>query len=209
MGADAKFVNEFFEMVESEQQNSEASVEIFAGEFWKLVYQSQSPSNDAAFVADSAGNIFKKHKGYQIKASQKDKTTEAKWVREFFKMLEKEQENNDARVESLAGNFWQMINNSKVETERKPKEAAAGDFWKMVDFTESLKRKRETMRRLSASKREEEEEAASTASSFHSASPKKINADKNDGASLRLLHSGGTSILRPRHRLSGPSRACR
>jgi len=181
--ADAKFVNEFFEMVESEQQNSEASVEIFAGEFWKLVYQSQSPSNDAAFVADSAGNIFKKHKGYQIKASQKDKTTEAKWVREFFKMLEKEQENNDARVESLAGNFWQMINNSKVETERKPKEAAAGDFWKMVDFTESLKRKRETMRRLSASKREEEEAAAPT---FHSASPRKT-ADKKEGARKTAL----------------------
>ena len=30
----------------------------------------------------------------QIKASQKDKTTEAKWVSEFFKMLEKEQVRN-------------------------------------------------------------------------------------------------------------------
>jgi len=184
--ADAKFVNDFFEMVESEQHDSEASIENFAGEFWKMVRQSQSPSNDAVFVADSAGNIFKNHKGYQIKASQKDKTTEAKWVSEFFKMLEKEQENNDARVESLAGNFWQMINNSKVETERKPREAAAGDFWKMVDFTESLKRKRETMRRLSASKREEEQ-AAATAPSFHSASPKKTNADKNEGARKTAL----------------------
>merc|ERR1719295_2366264 len=98
-------------------------------------------------------------------------------------MLEKEQENNDARIESLAGNFWQMINNSKVETERKPKEAAAGDFWKMVDFTESLKRKRETMRRLSASKREEEEAAAPT---FHSASPRKT-ADKKEGARKTAL----------------------
>jgi len=194
--AEAKFVNEFFEMVDNDQQNSEAMAEILAGDFWKMVHRTQNGTDDALFVADSSGNIFKKHKGYQIKANQKDKTTEAKWVSEFFTMLDKEQENNDARVESLAGNFWQMINNSKVETERKPREAAAGDFWKMVEFTESLKRKRETMRRLSASKREEEAAAgaASEAPVFAStvARKKSIQDQKESARKTALLFACST-----------------
>jgi len=189
--ADAKFVNEFFNMVDDEQRNSEAGAEIFAGDFWRMVHRSQNLSNDATFVADLTGNIFKKHKGYQIKASQKDKITEAKWAGDFFKLLEKQQKNNDARVESLAGNFWQMINNSEAVSERKPREAAAGDFWKMVDFTESLKRKRETMRRLSESNREKaaaEAEASATTAPFLSATPKRnAGADPKEGARRTAL----------------------
>jgi len=189
--ADAKFVNEFFTMVEDEQRNSEAGVEIYAGDFWRMVHQSENLSNDATFVADSSGNIFKKHKGYQIKASQKDTTAEAKWAGDFFKLMEKQQKNEEARVESLAGNFWQMINNSEAATERKPREAAAGEFWKMVEFTESLKRKRETMRRLSASNREreaEEEAAAANATTLLTTTPKRsAGADPKEGARKTAL----------------------
>merc|ERR1712121_455116 len=167
-------------------------MEILAGDFWKMVHRTQNCTNDAMFVADSSGTVLRKHKGYQIKANQKENMTEAKWVNEFFKRVEKDQENNEARVESLAGNFWKMINNFKVETERKPREAMAGDFWKMVDFTESLKRKRETMRRLSASKREEEAAAAALGvvaapPSFATATRKSAGSDHKESARKAAL----------------------
>merc|ERR1719289_747722 len=98
------------------------------------------------FVADSFGNVFRKIKGYQGK--------------------------EEASSEIFAGDFWKMIKNSKVVTVKKTKEAMAGDFWKMVEFTENLQRKRETMRRLSASKRAEEEELAPSAAAPTDAAPR-------------------------------------
>jgi len=185
--ADAKMINSFFSMVDEDQRNAEATAEILAGDFWRMMNESKNHESEIEFVADSSGNIFRNHKGYQIKGKPAKTATEAEWVRQFFKMLEKEQRNDEAKTEIYAGNFWKMINNSEAQTERKIKEAAAGDFWKMVEFTENLRRKRETMRRLSASKREEE--AASCSNPFvASPTPKKSgNADKKEGARRTAL----------------------
>jgi len=182
--ADAKMINSFFSMVDEDQRNAEATAEILAGDFWRMMNESKNHESEIEFVADSSGNIFRNHKGYQIKGKPAKTATEAEWVRQFFKMLEKEQRNDEAKTEIYAGNFWKMINNSEAQTERKIKEAAAGDFWKMVEFTENLRRKRETMRRLSASK----EEAASCSTPFvASPTPKKSNADKKEGARRTAL----------------------
>jgi len=183
--ADAKMVNNFFSMVDEDQRNTEATAEILAGDFWRMMNESKNHESEIEYVADSSGNIFRNHKGYQITGKPTKTATEAEWVRQFFNMLEKEQRNDEAKVETYAGNFWKMINDSQAQTERKVKEAAVGDFWKMVEFTENLRRKRETMRRLSASKREEE--AASASPFIASATPKKSSADKKEGARRTAL----------------------
>lgn len=149
---EARLANDFFTMIESQGEQPEASI---------------------TFVATASGTIYK--------GAPKSKTaikTNAKWVKEFFAMIEKQQEAADARAESYAGNFWQMINNSEARPERKSKEAFAGDFWRTVEFIENLKQKRERMRRLSASRRDEAE--FSVAPFFTAASAAAAAANKND-----------------------------
>jgi len=136
---EARLANEFFNMVENQEGQEEESI---------------------TFTADSIGNIYK---GSTIKKIPKSVklASEATMVNDFFKMIEKEQKHNDAKVECFAGNFWKMINNSEGRPEdRRGKETWAGEFWKTVEFMENLKVKRETMRRLSASRREEAESSA-------------------------------------------------
>merc|ERR1719495_1768479 len=118
---------------------------------------------------------------------------DAKMVNEFFEMVDQQQQNDEAKVESYAGNFWKMINNSTAETERKVKrEAFAGDFWKMVEFSENLRRKRETMRRLSESNREAASTSASASASTSAsapfvATPAKAGVDNKEGARRTAL----------------------
>jgi len=160
--------------------------ETLVGEFFNMAEDKNRQNlGKEVFVADSYGNVFRKIKGYQIMASKKDNYAEAKMVNDFFKMVQKQQEKNEAGVEIFAGEFWKMINNSKVEAVKKSKEAMAGDFWRMVEFTENLKRKRETMRRLSASKRAEEE--ASATPFTPTATPKKTAQDEKEGARRAAL----------------------
>jgi len=191
--ADAKMVNEFFEMVDHQQQNAECSVESYGGDLWRMINESKNHVGQIQFTADRNGNVFKNVKGYQMKAKPKEPALEAEWVRQFFTMVEKQRQNDEAKVESYAGNFWKMINNSKAETERKVKrEAAVGDFWKMVEFSENLRRKRETMRRLSESKREAASASASACASAPApapfvATPAKTGVDQREGARRTAL----------------------
>merc|ERR1719489_278679 len=148
------------------------------------------------FVADSFGNVFRKIKGYQIMASNKDNLAEAKMVADFFRKIKGYQGKEEASSEIFAGDFWKMIKNSKVVTEKKTKEAMAGDFWKMVEFTENLQRKRDTMRRLSASKRaaEEETEAAAGGPFISVAPAKRTVPDEKEGARRAALLMACTSL---------------
>merc|ERR1712142_521525 len=163
---------------------------------WRLVRMINESKNHVGqiqFTADRNGNVFKNVKGYQMKAKPKEPALEAVWVRQFFTMVEKQRQNDEAKVGSYAGNFWKMINNSKAETERKVKrEAAVGDFWKMVEFSENLRRKRETMRRLSESKREAASASASASASAPApapfvATPAKTGVDQREGARRTAL----------------------
>merc|ERR1719209_1753052 len=125
------------------------------------------------FVADSFGNVFRKIKGYQIMASNKDNLAEAKMVADFFKMVEIEQGKEEASSEIFAG-----------------------DFWKMIKITENLQRKRDTMRRLSASKRaaEEETEAAAGGPFISVAPSKRTFPDEKEGARRAALLMACTSL---------------
>merc|ERR1719376_1651936 len=64
--------------------------ELQAGQFWKMIEKEMNLGKEG-FVADSFGNVFRKIKGYQIMASNKDNLAEAKMVADFFKMVEIEQ----------------------------------------------------------------------------------------------------------------------
>merc|ERR1719228_877981 len=193
--ADAKMVNEFFEMVDQQHKNTESSAEIYGGDLWRMINESKNHVGEIQFTADKNGNIFKNVKGYQMsmKAKPREPAVEAEWVRQFFTMVERQQQNDEAKVESYAGNFWKMINNSTAETERKVKrEAFAGDFWKMVEFSENLRRKRETMRRLSESNREAASTSASASASTSAsapfvATPAKAGVDNKEGARRTAL----------------------
>jgi len=193
--ADAKMVNQFFEMVDQEQKNTESSAEIYGGDLWRMINESKNHAGEIQFTADKNGNIFKNVKGYQMQAKPKEPAVEAEWVRQFFTMVEKQQQNDEAKMESYAGNFWKMINNSAAETERKVKrEAFAGDFWKMVEFSENLRRKRETMRRLSESNRAAASAPASASASASTsasapflATPAKAGVDHKEGARRTAL----------------------
>lgn len=169
--------------------------ELQAGQFWKMIEKEMNLGKEM-FVADSFGNVFRKIKGYQIMASNKDNLAEAKMVADFFKMVEIEQGKEEGSTEIFAGDFWKMIKNSKVVTMKKTKEAMAGDFWKMVEFTENVQRKRETMRRLSASKRaaEEETEAAAGGPFISVAPPKRTVPDEKEGARRAALLMACTSL---------------
>jgi len=154
---EARLANEFFTMIENQKDQKEEVI---------------------TFVADSYGNIYE---GFTAKKMKSGKPLcEAKMVNDFFTMIEKKRKHDDARVESFAGNFWKMINNSEGRLEGKGKEALAGEFWKTVEFIENLKKKRETMRRLSESRREEAE--YSVASIFTAATIKKSPSDDKEAA---------------------------
>jgi len=150
---EARLVNEFFTLIENEKDEDEDSI---------------------TFVVDSSGRIFQQKNAKKIRKPGKS-ASKAKMVKDFFSMIDREQKHDDAKVESFAGNFWKMINNSEVRPERKSKEALAGEFWKTVEFIESLKKKRETMRRLSASRRDEAEFAV--APLFSAAAARKTAGD--------------------------------
>merc|ERR1719209_1410636 len=135
---EARLVNEFFTLIENEKVSTDGD------------------EDSITFVVDSSGRIFQQKNAKKIRKPGKS-ASKAKMVKDFFSMIDREQKHDDAKVESFAGNFWKMINNSEVRPERKSKEALAGEFWKTVEFIESLKKKRETMRRLSASRRDEAE----------------------------------------------------
>jgi len=188
---------EFFQMAEDskKQMKTTNDRELQAGQFWKMIEKEMNLGKEV-FVADSFGNVFRKIKGYQIMASNKDNLAEAKMVADFFKMVEIEQGKEEASSEIFAGDFWKMIKNSKVVTVKKTKEAMAGDFWKMVEFTENLQRKRDTMRRLSASKRaaEEETEAAAGGPFISVAPAKRTVPDEKEGARRAALLMACTSL---------------
>jgi len=191
-------VGEFFLMAEDskkQQMKTTNDRELQAGQFWKMIEKEMNLGKEM-FVADSFGNVFRKIKGYQIMASNKDNLAEAKMVADFFKMVEIEQGKEEASTEIFAGDFWKMIKNSKVVTVKKTKEAMAGDFWKMVEFTENLQKKRDTMRRLSASKRaaEEETEAAAAGPFISVAPPKRTVPDEKEGARRAALLMACTSL---------------
>merc|ERR1719153_744624 len=162
---------EFFQMAEDskKQMKTTNDRELQAGQFWKMIEKEMNLGKEV-FVADSFGNVFRKIKGYQGK--------------------------EEASAEIFAGDFWKMIKNSKVVTVKKTKEAMAGDFWKMVEFTENLQRKRDTMRRLSASKRaaEEETEAAAGGPFISVAPSKRTVPDEKEGARRAALLMACTSL---------------
>merc|ERR1711970_1215016 len=120
---------EFFQMAEDskKQMKTTNDRELQAGQFWKMIEKEMNLGKEV-FVADSFGNVFRKIKGYQIMASNKDNLAEAKMVADFFKMVEIEQGKEEASSEIFAGDFWKMIKNSKVVTVKKTKEAMVGTF---------------------------------------------------------------------------------
>lgn len=162
---EARFANEFFNMVKHREDLKEESMK---------------------FVVDSSGVIYTEAVAARKMRKGCNSECEATLVGDFFRMIDREQKHNDARVESFAGNFWKMINNSEDRPkDRRGKETLAGEFWKTVEFIENLKKKRETMRRLSASRREEAEfsvaplfTAAATPATKNSASAEKEAARK-------------------------------
>merc|ERR1712002_796035 len=194
---EARLVNEFFTLVENEKDGDEESItfvvdssgRIFQQKnakkgninavFWKIALACDAADPVTNKTGKSASRLRSHHDNTskiheQIKKPGKS-ASKAKMVKDFFSMIDKEQKHDDAKVESFAGNFWKMINNSEVRPERKSKEALAGEFWKTVEFIESLKKKRETMRRLSASRRDEAEFAV--APLFTAAATRKTAGD--------------------------------
>merc|ERR1719376_1743196 len=168
--------------------------ELQAGQFWKMIEKEMNLGKEV-FVADSFGNVFRKIKGYQIMASNKDNLAEADSFGNVFRKIKGYQGKEEASAEIFAGDFWKMIKNSKVVTVKKTKEAMAGDFWKMVEFTENLQRKRDTMRRLSASKRAEEETEAAAGGPFICVAPSKRTVpDEKEGARRAALLMACTSL---------------
>jgi len=190
------FAGEFFNFVEKKQQRPATDRECMAGQFWKMI-ERKHKIDEIKFVADSTGQIFRIIDGYKMMKPVKTNSAEATMINEFFNMVYQQQRKDDARVESHAGNFWRMINNSKVEAEgRKTKETMAGDFWKMVDLTENLRKKRETMRRLSASAREEQSSSSSSTSSSSSSTPPSTlrNVDVREASRRSALMSASSSL---------------
>merc|ERR1712200_213196 len=97
MGIEARLVNEFFTLIENEKDGDEESI---------------------TFVVHSAGRIFQQKNAKKISKPGKS-ASKAKMVKDFFSMIDRKQKHDDAKVESFAGNFWKMKNNSEVRPERK------------------------------------------------------------------------------------------
>merc|ERR1719334_2251585 len=143
-------IGDFFRMTAKKQARAMPAAndaELMTGQFWKMVHKQTNAGREVKFVADEAGNVFRNIKGHQMKDRRSESMIEARLANEFFTMIENqkdqqeevitfvadsygniyegftaEKKHDDARLESFAGNFWKMINNSEGRLEGKSKE---------------------------------------------------------------------------------------